>query len=221
MDIGKAFLYVNEDVDKIKKVAIGAVLTLLAFILVPILFLMGYEVAIIRRVSRGEAEPLPEWENWGELFMDGLVVWAAHFVYALPIVLVSICSLFIWLPAATDNEAIAGAGIFGIVVLSCLAILFALALAFLSPALFIQYGRTGEFGSMFSFREVVAIARGNFVDILLVIVVAIAANFVLGLVSWIPVCGQLIFAPVGFFWIMAATGHLYGQIATKANAKAF
>ena len=224
MDIGKAYTFIPEEDDWIKQIVIGGVLALFSFLFIPIFFLIGYQVAVVRNVMNGEEHPLPEWNDWGKVFMDGLVVWVAQFVYALPVVLLSLCSLFIWVPAATDQggdigAALSGAAIFGLVVLGCLVFLFAIALAFIVPALYVQYARTGEFGHMFQVGEIIGIARENFVDILIVTVAAIAAGLVLGLVTWIPICGWLILAPLGSVWIMVATAYLYGQIAAKTGSK--
>jgi len=213
MDFGKAFLFVTEDDSWIKKIAIGAVFILFIWLVIPIFFVIGYQVAVIRRVMKNDPDPLPEWEEWGTIFMDGAVVGVAMFVYALPVILLALCSMVIWLPAATGNDVLAGGAILGMVVIGCLVFLFAIALAFLVPALYIQYAREGDFGSMFQVGKVIAISRENFVNILIVILVMIAANFLLGLVTWIPICGWFILAPAGNFWIMVAVAYLYGQIA--------
>jgi hypothetical protein len=224
MDIGKAYTFIPEDDDWIKKIIIGGVLILFSFLFIPIFFVIGYQIAVVKKVMNGEDRALPEWNDWGKMFMDGLVVWVAQIVYALPVILLTLCSFFIWVPAATDpggdiGDVLSGAAIFGLVVLACLVFLFAIALAFIMPALYIQYARTGEFGPMFQVGEVIRIARENFVDILIVIVASIAAGLVLGLVTWIPICGWLILAPLGTVWIMVATAHLYGQIAAKTDGK--
>jgi hypothetical protein len=213
MDFGKAFLFVTEDDSWIKKIAIGAVFILFSWLVIPIFFVIGYQVAVIRRVMKNDPDPLPEWEEWGTIFMDGAVVGVAMFVYALPVILLALCSMVIWLPAATGNDVLAGGAVLGVVVIACLLFLFAIALAFIVPALYIQYARNGDFGSMFRVGDVIAISRENFVNILLVILVTIVANFLLGLVTWIPVCGWFVLAPAGNFWIMVAVAYLYGQIA--------
>jgi hypothetical protein len=223
MDISKAYTFIPEDKEWVKKIVIGGAFALFSFLFIPIFFLIGYQVAVVKNVMNGEENPLPEWEEWGQMFMDGLVVWAAMFIYALPVVLLGICSLFLWLPAVLDSGgdfggALSAGATFGMVVLGCLMFLFAVALAFIMPALYIQYARTGEFGPMFQVAEVIKIARENVVDILIVIVAAIAASLVLGLVTWIPICGWLISA-AGTTWIMIATAHLYGQIAAKTDGK--
>jgi hypothetical protein len=219
MDFSKAFVFVNEDEDKVKKIGIGAVLTLFVWLLIPMFFIVGYQVAIIRRVMKNDPEPLPEWEDWGKIFMDGLVVAVAMFVYALPLFLLFLCSMVIWLPAATGNEVLAGGAILGVAVIGCLIFLFAIALAFIVPALYIQHARYGDFASMFKVGQVIAITRENFVNILIVILVTIVASFLLGLVTWIPICGWLIIAPVGNFWISAAAAHMYGQIAGGSDGE--
>lgn len=217
MDFGNAFVFVSEDKDWVKKIAVGGILTLFVWLIVPIFMILGYQIEVMRRVVNQDPEPLPAWEEWGRLFTDGLVVWVGGFIYALPAVLLALCSMIIWLPAASGDETLAGLAIAGIVIIACLFVLFALALAFIIPALYIQYVRNGDFGSMFRVREVVDIARGNLVNIVIIFLVIVVANLLLGLVTWIPVCGQLILLPAGNFWISVATANLYGQIAGRSK----
>jgi len=219
MEIGQAFTFVTEDKDWIKKLAIGAVLVVVPFL---ILLVIGYQILIIRNVIDGKDRPLPEWEDFGQLFMDGLIVFVTLFVYALPMVLLSLCGVLIFAGTSDPGGNLSGGGIAGVGLLSCIAILYGIVLAFLTPAIYIQYARTGEFGPMFQVGEVVAIARENLVDILIVIVVAMVANIAVSLVSSIAIitiCGPIIVSLAGTAWIMYATGHLYGQIARKMSNK--
>ncbi len=52
--------------------------------IVPILFVYGYAVEVMRRVIRGEEPGLPPWQDWGRLFVDGLRAGAVGLVYLLP-----------------------------------------------------------------------------------------------------------------------------------------
>lgn len=52
--------------------------------IVPVLFVYGYGVAVMRRVIRGEEPDLPPWQDWGRLLMDGLRAFAVGLVYLLP-----------------------------------------------------------------------------------------------------------------------------------------
>ncbi|MCI0397183.1 MAG: DUF4013 domain-containing protein, partial [Chloroflexi bacterium] len=87
----------------------------------------------------------------------------------------------------------------------------------------IQYARTGEFGSLFRFGEIMAIVRNNIGDILLTIVAYLAASFVLQFligISIITICGPLVIGLAGTLWVLLAQAHLYGQIAAKTEGKA-
>jgi hypothetical protein len=100
---------------------------------------------------------------------------------------------------------------------ACLALLFFVALFFLSPAIVIQYVRTGELGAMFRIGEVIAIARENISDILIAALAAFGAslllNIVVGVLAIIPCIGWIAAAILGLAgapWLIAVNGHLYG-----------
>jgi len=222
MEIGKAFTFVNEDEAWIKKVAIGAVFVLFSFLLLPIFVVIGYQIRIVRNVIDGRSRPLPEWDAIGQMFMDGLMLFVAGFVYALPIILISACAGII---SSTTTNAVgdmSGVGVVITILSSCLGVLYGLALAVIIPAVYIQYARVGEFGALFRFGEVIAIARESLVDFIIVFLVNLVAQFVISLVSVIAIitlCGPIIVSLAGTAWAMFATAHLYGQIARKMSDK--
>jgi hypothetical protein len=88
MDVGKSLTYITEDERWISKLLVALVVSCFSFLFFPIFFLIGYAIAITRNVKDGVAHPLPEWEDWGKLFMDGLYVFVAQFVYTLPFLLI-------------------------------------------------------------------------------------------------------------------------------------
>ena len=100
MDIGKSFTFVFEDEEWIVKIGLGAIILVVGIVFSWVLFiplilaflaLGGYMVEIIRRLFNNDVEILPQWENWGQLFLDGLNVWVISLVYALPIIVVGVC----------------------------------------------------------------------------------------------------------------------------------
>lgn len=228
MDIGKAFTFIPKGEGWISKLAIGSVIALFSFLLLPIFFLIGYQLAVMRNVIKNVEHPLPAWENWGELFKEGGIIWVGQFIYALPLVLLSLCYQLIFLVPAlgegnTDlQNALGGIGVVVSLAWSCILFLYSIGLAFITPALFIQYVRTGEFGSLFRVGEIIEIARENLVNILLVIVAGFAAGIVLTIavgITLITICGWIIVLVAGTVWIMISTAHLYGQIAAKDEGK--
>jgi len=231
MDIAKAFTYITEDERWVGKIGIGALISLLSFLLVPIPLLVGYVVGISRNVMEQADRPLPEWDDFGRLFRDGLSILVAQFVYTLPFWLLTCIAIiatvgFSGLAGVSEDAAALGIiSTFGLV--SCLGLLFALALFFISPAIVIQYLRTDNLGACFRFGEVIGIARDNVGDILIAALASFVASFiigsVLGILNIIPCLGQILSLILGVAagpYLAAITGHLYGQIAAKVSGKA-
>ncbi len=215
------------------KIGIGAAISLLSFLIIPIPLLVGYLVGITRNVQDGLERPLPEWDDFGQLFKDGLSVMVGQIVYTLPfwvimcIAVVATAGLGGAAEATATSEDLLAAGFlatWGLV--SCLALIFMVAIFFLSPAIVIQYVRTNELGAMFRFGEVIAIARENLGDIVIAALASFGASFVLsaalGVINIIPCLGQIISLVIAIAmgpYLTAVSGHLYGQIASKSWGK--
>lgn len=227
MDFGKAFTFFTKDPEWISKLAIGALVVVISTLLlgIPFILLVGYQLAQARLVMDGETERLPGWDNIGQMFMDGLNLTIALIVYSSPALLL-FCIGFAatLLPAMSSSDEVAGAlagvsvGIW--LLLACLLVFISLALAFVTPALNVQYVRHGTLGSLFRFGEVLRLTRENIGDIVLAWLALLVANIVLQLVisiSVVTICGPFILGLVAPVWFLAATGHLYGQIAVKSS----
>jgi hypothetical protein len=226
MDFGRAFMFFKEDERWMTKIGIGAVITILSIFLlgIPAILLVGYQLAVTRQVMAGKDLPLPEWDDWGKLFMDGLYLIVAILVYTLPLwILFCIGFAVTFLPAigaGNDDVATALGGVAVLTwgIMGCLLIILAIGLAIVIPGLYIQYIRTNEFGSLFRIGEVLGIVRENVADILLSIVASFGANLVISTISSIlswTICVPLVLAFAGPVWVNISMGHLYGQIAAK------
>ena len=83
------------------KLLIGAALVFANAIipLLPAILLTGYIARLMRSTARGNDPALPEWDDWGGLLRDGFRLWAASFLYALPLVAMMLFSIgFIYGP---------------------------------------------------------------------------------------------------------------------------
>src|SRR5687768_4268485 len=91
VDIGRAYTFITSDPKWIAKVLIGAAVSL-----VPILnfALYGYALDVLKRVYQGTDLPLPEWDDFGDYFVRGLLVSIGVFIWQLPLV-VLICPIVI------------------------------------------------------------------------------------------------------------------------------
>jgi hypothetical protein len=228
VDIAKAFVFVTEDEEWITKLAIALLVSFLSFLIIPLPLLVGYAVGITRNVRNGLERPLPDWNDLGGLFRDGLSVMAAQLVYTLPFWLLA-CIVFLatigfgGVADAVENPDVLGAGLAATIVLvACVSVLFGIALMFISPAIVLQYVETNELAAMLRVREVLQIVRDNIGDIVIVLLVGFGAGLGIGVVTGvlgiIPCLGPILAIVIGLVtgpYLLAVNGHLYGQIAAK------
>jgi len=220
VDIRKAVVFVFEDPRWLIKLVIGDIMILFSFLIVPIFFLQGYLIEIIRNVMGGEEHPLPEWNNWGVRFKDGLNLTIAGLIYTSPLWLALCCSGVSVLPAAMSEgdltEVTTLLSVSGFSLMACLAFLFLWAYAAIAPAIAIQYAREGTLASTLRLGEVFAIVREHLGDIVLAVIVIMVLGAVLSLLGLIPLIGWIFSVGIAIY-VLFVTGHLYGQIALKAG----
>jgi hypothetical protein len=215
MDIGKSLTYMFEDDRWVVKLLIGTGLVILSFLIIPIFFVQGYMVKIVRNMLDGLEKPLPEWEDWGKLFMDGLYLTIAGLVYSAPIWLLMICGTAVFLPAGLTegdlSSTMAAAGGISFMLIACLAMILGILIALLYPAITVQYAHEDNLGACFRFSEIIAMTRENLGDVIIALLVLLGVGLVLGLLGVIPLIGWVI-ALVASFYTTVVSGHLFGQI---------
>ena len=103
------------------KFVVGSALALAGSVIpiVPTLFVYGYFVRIMRQVLAGQAPTLPQWDDWGDLFRDGLRAFAIGLVYFLPAMVVWLAGMGLYfagsfyLPAVFVTETQPGQPFYG------------------------------------------------------------------------------------------------------------
>ena len=227
MDVGKSIGYVFEDKKWTDKLLVGMLVSI-----VPIVnfALFGWVIDIMRNVSQRQSEPLPAWENFGDKFVKGLMLFVVGLIYMLPALVIGCVA--IGLPVLNGGLRDVGerelAGIFfGTFALSsCTIFIYGLLISFLMPAVYLNFARKGTFAACFEFGEIWRIMSKNLGDYivawLIIIVVGIAASFLIGIVggvlAFIPCCGWIlswVLLGVAGVYIMAVFGHLFGQIGEE------
>ncbi len=234
MDIGKAFGFQFEDKRWLNKLSLAAAITA-----VPILNLAfsGYVVDALRNVARGSSEPLPEWDDLGKRFVEGAILFAATFVYALPGLLL-IClptSLFVLSGALSGDQNLqslgstirsAGGALF--FCLLCALLLYALLLSIIHPAITILFSRKGTFASCFQIREALQLVRqdvrGFFTAwlgyVIATIVVALVVGLIGALTGSIPCIGWavgVVLSLGSLVYVATVYAHLFGQFAQTTS----
>ena len=159
MDFGLAFSYVFEDEDWVKKLAIASVLCLTVIGIIPVL---GWGLEVIRRVIKEEPEPLPDWSEFGQYFVKGLLIVLVGFIYSLPIIVIGSCNAGTGTLLGNTGEDFATAAIWILTLcLSCLYIIYGLGISLVIPAALGNYAASGEFGSVFKLGQIFRIVKDN------------------------------------------------------------
>jgi hypothetical protein len=187
VDFGRTFTLPTQDPDWVKKILIGGLFTLLCAVLVGVPFVLGYFSRTLRNVVSGIANPMPDWDDLGGLFNEGLRLTAVYLVYVLSVVVV-FCALgcLLWLPFAAAGghmerggaEALGVLGGVGMVALYGLVMLVSLVLAVYLPAALARSAIRGTVADGFAWQAVVAFIRANLGNYLLSLVIYLVAGFV-------------------------------------------
>ncbi len=211
MDIGSSFSYMFQDEDWIKKILIGGVVGLIPIVNFAAI---GYMIQVIRNVRDGQALPLPEWDQFGKFFVDGLWIFLIFLVWAIPIIFVACLQGIGTAVLAEASEDAANA--FGVVsaCFSCLMALWGLVMAAVGPAILVRYSEVGEFMAGFQFSEIFDIIRANVGNYIIVILLIWVASFVASFGVILCVIG-IIFTQ---FWSYLVTGNLLGQLVSQEQA---
>ena len=165
---------------------------------------------VIRQVSSGETDTPPVFDDWGELLVDGLVVFGISLVYVLVPTVILLVGLFallvpVGVSAGNGAGALTAFGLIVTVVVALLSFLTLLAAFYLLPAAVAAYARTGRFASAFSPSTLrpVGTDRSYAVAWLVAIVVGFLAQVV---------GGALAFTLVGVVLVPFVT--FYGNVAS-------
>jgi hypothetical protein len=186
VDFGRSFTFVTEDPEWVKKIVIGGVFTLACALLVGVPFVLGYFSRTLRNVVAGEPRPMPEWDDLGGIFNEGLRLTAVYLLYALAVVaVVAALGCVVMLPVMAlsghrgdPSEALGLLGGLGIVGLYGLVMVASLALAVYLPAALARSALRGTVADGFAWRETLGFIQANLGNYLVSLVIYLLASFV-------------------------------------------
>jgi hypothetical protein len=208
--------YLYDDDDALETVLIGGVLVAFAWLLVPLFLVMGYVVRVIQRTATGN-DDAPEFDDWGDLAVTGAKAFVIQFVYGvIPAGLAAVAGGLFLLGAASGGEG--GAVVGGLVAAVGILLSLALALvaAYLTPAALANFAETDAIGAGFAIDDLRPVwtspdyARAW----LLGAAVVVAAGLIGGVLSVVPIAGQILTAFVTFYALVAAyyiIGHAWAD----------
>jgi len=180
-----------------KKVIILGVFFILSIIIIGIFFVYGYFLRIIKSTLAGYDE-LPEFDEWGDMFVDGLKVFAVFIVYFIIPMIVIFVGVFTSISAINAGTITDPSAVFGLIGLTSiigiiLAIIFAL-FAYIAIANMALYN---EIGAAFKFSEILErismIGWGKYIIwFIVMLIVGLVGGLIAGLLNIIPFIGTII-----------------------------
>jgi len=95
----------------VQKVLLGGLFMLASSFIIGFFFLGGYLARLVRNVIAGVAHPLPEWDDLGEYFSEGLRLFCVGLVYSLPVMALAMIVIIPSIIAqSADSDALRNIG---------------------------------------------------------------------------------------------------------------
>jgi len=234
-NLKKVFTYMFEDENWQNKLLIAVALMFGSFIIpiVPFLALYGYMMKLIKNIVDGDGQPaLPEWDDWGNLILNGLKLLGQSLIFSLPIIILWIVGYsgmffpIILGEMAAESGDMGSEGLWTVITLLAtgggyimfgLVMLFSLVLGFLQSAIICHVSVTEQFSAAFRFGEWWRILRANIGEFLLIAVFALGLYMGIGTLSQILMmtivlcCLMPIVMTFASVYLMFVMAPLFGQ----------
>jgi hypothetical protein len=212
MNYSEALSFVFRDQKWVKKIAIGGAIAFLcwyaALVFLLGFFVLGYYLSVLRNVRKGADNPLPEWNELGKLFVDGLLGGMICLVYF--VIVGGVCALAI--VGAVNDEYMQDFERVSLII--AISMLTLITLAFFVNYGLVQFSITENFSAAFSIGGISNLLRHHFGNFLAIIIFTLILNGMLFL------AGLGILSPFTNFWGLIVQAHLFGQYAKSLQPTA-
>ncbi len=207
-DFIKPFAFVFQDRQWVNKILIGGLFELAAVFIVGIFFVMGYCAQLARNVIEGLESPLPEWDNLGEYFSEGLKLAAIVLIYTLPLI---IFAAAVFVPAivmaGSNHDVLSNLGGGMMTCAWCIFFPLSLLFAFYIPGALLFAVVERDFGAAFQVGRILGFIRDNLGNYVVAFVVYMVARFAAPL-GLILCCIGVVFTS---FWAFLIMTHAFAQ----------
>lgn len=207
MDIARAFTFFLDDPEWVKKLLLGALISLIPF--VGGFIVLGWALAVTRNVYNGHDSTIPEWNDIGGYLVRGLLAWVGAFIWALPVVLLFGC-IGIGFAITSGSEAAVLFMIFAGFSLFLVALVY---MAIFLPVPVARYAIKDDFSAMFAFSDILDEVRRGIRPLMVALVIWLVAAMVvspLGLLACFV--GVYVTSTLSYLMIGHAMGQAYREI---------
>jgi hypothetical protein len=205
------------------KVLILGVIMIASILIVPIFLLIGYLFRIIKATLAGLDE-LPEFDEIGEMFVDGLKVFVVGIVYSIPVIIISTIISAILGSSNSATLSLNPSMIWAFVIVYIVYIIIAVIIGLIEVIAIANMAYyDGDLGSAFRFSEILDhIARigwGKYIATYIVIAIVAFVGFLIGLLTLFIIVGiillPLVIAPFIYMFGARAIALLFADAVAE------
>jgi hypothetical protein len=194
----------------------GGLFMLGSIFIIGAFFVYGYLARLVRNVIAGATHPLPEWDDLGEYFSEGLRLFCVVVVYVVPlIVLMMIFIVPSMIAQSADSDAVRNIGGGVATCVWCLLFPLSLAMAIWMPGALLFAVVERRFGAAFEFAQIAAFIKGNIGNYLLAFVVWLVVRMIVPF-GMILLCVGIFFTS---FWALVVAGYSFAQVWRLAPSR--
>jgi hypothetical protein len=217
MDVREIFMYPTKDKEWPVKMIIGIALSILPIVN---FFCSGYAYRIFKAGLNRQPLAMPEWDDWGEIFIQGLIIFVLRLLYFLiPLLLMgSGTAILIFAFVFKDKSGYFPPGIvIPSVVLIGIGVLLAFLAAVLFPMALANYAKNNErFGAAFMIWEIVPSIIRVLDDYVIAFVLMVCVFFAFFVLCVIPYLGMLFALVLSFYLKYLYYYALFGSACSGA-----
>lgn len=204
--------YLRDSDNVVMTVLIGGLLLLTSPLIVPSILVLGYVSRVLRQTADGDDMP-PEFDDWGDLFGEGLKGFAVTLVYSLVPAMVFAIAVVFGVGAAILGSGGGADGALGgllggtvALLLALVALVVSIAGLYVTPAALASVAESGRIsdgfaiGTLWTVVSKPAYATGW----LTAAAVVFGGALVVGLLSIVPVLGTIAGLFIQFYALVAA-----------------
>ena len=212
-DLGRLFTFAFRDPKALSKFVIGSLMVVLIPLFgLGLLALLGFGVRTARGALRGDEHPMPDWDDFGGILVDGIKVFGVIACYTLAAVvmglgLVAIGVFWALIGQSMGSPAVVATSVIGSLTSIFFLVFAALIAKALIPAGIVQLAATGRFTAAFRLNRNVALIRANFGNYIVLLLSLILFSIVADLTIILCLVGAI----PGYFWGITAAGAAVGR----------
>lgn len=199
------------------KVLILGVILIASILIVPVFLLIGYLFRVIKATLAGLDE-LPEFDEIGDMFVDGLKVFVVGIVYSIPVIIISLIITAITGSSSTAAIGLSPAMIGAFVIVYIIYIIVAVIVGLIEVMAIVNMAYyDGDLGAAFSFSEILdriaKIGWGKYILTYIVIAIVAFIGFLIGFLT--------LFIGVGFILLPLVIAPFIYMFGARAIALLF